>query len=169
MKNLLSLLFLLMCILPVYSQETVDKILERGFTRYSNGDCAGAIEEYNLAIKKGENNAEAYYLRGVCKSMMENNKEAIEDFNLAIKYNPEYAEAYFEKAFSHYSLDENETALTFYTKAISIDPEYAEAYMNRGSVKHNLNNLKGACEDWAKAESMGFNIAYDLLKEFCME
>lgn len=154
---------------PAISQESVEKILERGYSKYNEGDCTGAIEDYNLAIKKENKNAEAYYLRGVCKSMMEKNKEAIEDFNMAIKYNPQYAEAYFEKAFSHYALDENETALTFYTSAIAIDPEYAEAYLNRGSVKHNLNNLKGACEDWAMAESMGLNVAYDLLEKFCMD
>jgi tetratricopeptide (TPR) repeat protein len=169
MKHTLLVFFLAMCIHPVFSQEAVDKILERGYGKYMDGNCEGAIEDYNLALKKEKNNSEAYYLRGVCKSLMEKNKEAIEDFNLAIQHNPQYAEAYFEKAFSLYALDENETALTFYNKAIEIDPEYAEAYMNRGSVKHNLNNLKGACEDWAMAESMGLNLAYDLLKEFCME
>jgi len=161
--------FFVMCIHQAFPQESVDAILERGYTKYMDGDCAGAIEAYNLALEKEKNNPEAYYLRGVCKSLLDKNKEAIEDFNLAIRYNPKYAEAYFEKAFSHYALDENETALSFYTKAIEIDPEYAEAYMNRGSVKHNLNNIKGACEDWAMAESMGLNVAYDLLKDFCMD
>ncbi len=161
--------FFLVQVQYVFSQKSVDEILERGYAKHMNDNCADAIEDYDLALKEDKNNAEAYYLRGVCKSLMKKNKEAIEDFSLAIKANPNYAEAYFEKAFSHFALDENVDALTFYSKAIEIDPEYGEAYMNRGSVKHSLNNLKGACEDWAIAESLGVNVAYDLLKEFCMQ
>lgn len=169
MKYSFLFFFSILSLNPLFSQDTVEKILERGYEKYMEGNCEAAISEYDLALKKDKNNAEAYYLRGVCKSLMENNAEAIKDFNLAIQHNPKYAEAYFEKAFSHYALDENENALTYYTKAIDLDPDYAEAYMNRGSVKHNMNNLKGACEDWAMAESMGMNVAYDLLKEFCMK
>jgi hypothetical protein len=29
--------------------------------------------------------------------------------------------------------------------------------------------MKGACEDWAHAEYLGMNLAYDLLIEFCFD
>ncbi|CAN5535454.1 hypothetical protein BH23BAC1_BH23BAC1_30350 [soil metagenome] len=167
--SFLIILLKLVIFIPGLSQESVEKLLEKGFDRYAEGDCEGAIKIYDLAIKTYKNNSEAYYLRGVCKSMLENNKEAIEDFDQAIKYNPKYAEAYFEKAYSYYVLDENRKALEIYNQAIDVDPEYAEAYMNRGSVKHNLNDTKGACEDWAHAEYLGMNLAYDLLVEFCFD
>lgn len=154
---------------PIFSQDSAEQLLEKGFDKYTEGDCEGAIKIYDQVIKSHKQNSEAYYLRGVCKSLLENNKGAIEDFEQAIKYNSHYAEAYFEKAYSHYVLDENRKALELYNKAIEVDPDYAEAYMNRGSVKHNLNDMKGACEDWAHAEYLGMNLAYDLLIEFCFD
>lgn len=169
----LKFLFLFSAIIyaphSIFSQDTMDQILEKGFERYENGDCDGAIIEYNKVLKQDSKNSEALYLRGVCKSLSEDNKSAIDDFTLAVKYNPTYAEAYFEMAYSYYILEEHNKALQFYNTAIDVDPDYAEAYMNRGSLKHNKNDMKGACEDWSKAESLGINLAYDLIKEFCMD
>lgn len=156
-------------VFSVQAQQSFEQMMDVGFEKYEGGDCAGAIEAYNQALQQEPKNAEAYYLRGVCKSLQEDNKEAVLDFDQAIKLNPEYAEAYFEKAFSLYILKENNQAIQFYTKALEIEPEYGEAYLNRGSVRHNNNDLEGACEDWTKAESLGMNIAYDLLRDNCMK
>ncbi len=155
--------------LPTYAQRTFEQLMDLGYAKYENDDCMGAIDAYTKAIALAPKNEEAHYLRGVCKSILEKNKEAILDFNEAIKLNPLYAEAYFEKAFSLYILEQHKEAIFFYTKAIEAEPDYGEAYLNRGSVRHNNEDLSGACEDWTKAESLGMNIAYDLLRDNCMQ
>ena len=39
--------------------------------------------------------------------------------------------------------------------------------MDRGRAKKELGDLKGACEDWKKAEELGDEDAAKLLKEHC--
>ena len=48
-------------------------------------------------------------------------------------------------------------AISDYTKAIEINPKKFKAYGNRGIAKEKIGDLKGACSDWIKTESLSPN------------
>ena len=54
-----------------------------------------------------------------------------------------------------------------YTKVININPKDTDAFFNRANVKKDIGDMKGACEDWRKAEELGDNEAEKLLEEYC--
>ena len=60
-----------------------------------------------------------------------------------------------------------ERELGKYTKAIEIDPNSANAYLNRGVAKENLGDMKGACDDWRKASSLGNESTAEWVRDQC--
>ena len=41
------------------------------------------------------------------------------------------------------------------------------AYNNRGIAKYILGDKDGGCLDWSKAGELGYEDAYDTIKEYC--
>jgi tetratricopeptide (TPR) repeat protein len=132
-----------------------EELIDIGHSHYGLGEYEQAIKYFNLAAEKDNKNPEIFYLLGVCKSQLQQNREAISDYNLALALDADYAEVYFEKGFSHFSLGELEEAIKAFDKAIFLNPENALAYVNRGSIKCMNGDKEGAMEDWMKAEALG--------------
>ncbi|MER3373323.1 MAG: tetratricopeptide repeat protein, partial [Allomuricauda sp.] len=47
-------------------------------------------------------------------------------------------------------------ALLDFDEAIKLDPENGSAYFNRGITRKSQGDLKGACEDFNQALSLGY-------------
>ena len=58
-------------------------------------------------------------------------------------------------------------AIVDLNKAIKIQPKYANSYLLRGMCKAQLKNLKGACQDWKKADKLGSSQAKTLININC--
>lgn len=58
-------------------------------------------------------------------------------------------------------------AIDNYTKAIELKPDYIDAYINRGITKQEMGNQTGACQDWAKASSLGDEDAKEWVNDDC--
>lgn len=138
-----------------YAQQSANDLLNLGYDSYDKGAYQEAIDYFDQAEEIEGDNAELYYLRGICKSMIDDNKAAVQDFDKAVKINPEFAEAYFERGYSYFMLNEAEKAIQSYSEAIRIDPDYGEAYQNRGAVKCMIDDPEGAQQDWDKAKQLG--------------
>ncbi len=110
-----------------------------------------------------------FFKDGYNNLVVKNYKAAIQSFTKVIEMNPEDPEAYAYRGLCKYYIEDYEGAIEDYTKALEIQPNYAEAYDLRGIAKGELGDKGGACEDWKMAFQFGFNDAYDLIKEFCME
>jgi len=135
-----------------------DDILEKGYEKYLNDDFQGAILDFTKALSFDKKNAEAYYLRGVCKSSIGEKKDAMADLNKATKIQPDYPEAYYEKGYI-FLVDKNaELAIKEFDKVIKYDDEFAEAYVSRGTAHCMLEMKVLAKSDWDKAKDLG--IAY---------
>ena len=61
----------------------------------------------------------------------------------------------------------NYGAIFYATKAIEIDPNYSIAFLNRGVAKENLGDMKGACDDWRKASSLGNEYTAEWVRNQC--
>ena len=52
-------------------------------------------------------------------------------------------------------------------KAIKRNKLNFELYVNRGLTKHEIGDIKGACSDWRKASSLGYEEARAWVEEEC--
>jgi len=58
-------------------------------------------------------------------------------------------------------------AISDYNKAIELNPKLADAYYDRGVVKLLLGQKDSGCLDLYKAGELGFDKAYEVIKEYC--
>ena len=141
----------------------------RGWNRAKLKDYYGAISDYTKAIEINPQYEEAYYNRGWSKSKLKDYYEAISDYKKAIEINPKKVKAYNNIAFikRQKEINDNYGSIFYATKAIEIDQYSANAYLNRGVAKENLGDMKGACDDWRKASSLGNEYTRKWVREEC--
>ncbi len=59
-------------------------------------------------------------------------------------------------------------AILDYNKSLEINPQYANAYFYRGMSKINVGQKENGCLDLSKAGELGYDNAYEKIKEYCM-
>jgi len=79
-------------------------------------------------------------------------KNALVNFNLGNIYN---------------TLGEYYTSIYYYTKSINEDPYFTFAYFNRGLTNILIKENEKACIDFSKSGELGFQKAYNLIKQYC--
>lgn len=60
-------------------------------------------------------------------------------------------------------------AIADYNQALEIQPNYAEVFHLRGLAKYELEDKTGACDDWEKANTIGYSGVIDLIIEYCLK
>lgn len=82
------------------NSEALNKSLEQGRAKYKANDFAGALAEFENAVKADANSAEAYYERGKSHMAIETApfEKALKDFEKAISLKPDYASVYVSRA-----------------------------------------------------------------------
>ena len=60
-----------------------------------------------------------------------------------------------------------EQAIYYYDEAIQAKGDDAENFYRRGVCKQKLGNLLGACEDWKIVQSLGSQLADEVLLKYC--
>jgi tetratricopeptide (TPR) repeat protein len=108
-----------------------------------------------------------YLDQGNAEIFSKDYRSAIDKFTMAITLAPGDPDAYVFRGQAKYLLMEYKNALEDFNMAIDIQPSYAEAWDLRGIAKAELGDKTGACEDWQKSYELGFNSAFQLLKQFC--
>lgn len=137
------------------AQNSSEKHIETGYDKYLNEDYEGAILDFGKAIAFDAQNAEAYYLRGVCYSFVDKKREAMSDLNKATELKPDYAEAYYEKGYLFLSDQNAKAAIEQFDKVLTLNPKMAEAWVSRGTAKCMQNDPAGAAADWQQAKKLG--------------
>ena len=131
-----------------YTELTPSEYKNRGSLAYERGDYKDAITDYDIAIDKDPNYAEAYYLRGLARGSLKQREDSIVDFDDAIRLNPNRAEAYYERGRAKGSLERYEDSIVDSDDAIRLNPDYTEAYLLRGGVRYNLERYEEAIVDF---------------------
>lgn len=147
--------------------QTSSEYLQSGLLKHKNQDFAGAIKDYDNAIKSDENNKTAYYNRGTCQLALENFDAAISDFNKSIELDPKFVKAYYSRATTLISQKEYMEALPDLDVTIELDSAFPNALTLRGQIRAQTGDNKGACEDFTKAKELGDKKATTYLQQFC--
>ena len=133
-----------------------------GSKDFNNGDFYGAISNFNKAIEKDSDFANAYIARCGAKLNLQINQAAVEDCEKGIAINTLDNSIYVDKQTAltnlcgaKSNLGDAYGAISDCNKAIKLDSKDGLAYRNRGIAKEKIGDLKDACLDWRQASKFG--------------
>ena len=137
------------------------KYVKQGIERFSKGDIAGAIVEYDHAIAIDPRLADAFLNRGKARRAGGDLDGAITDYETASELDPQLAvnnhditEAYLNRGYIRSNKLDLDGALTDFDRAIKLNPNDAEAYFKRGRAFLIDGNAKFAIADFDKSISL---------------
>ena len=137
----------------------------RAYDKAEKGDYYGAISDYTKAIEIERNDSQAYYNRGLAKHNLEDYYGAISDYTKAIEIDPRNTDALDNRGLAKHNLEDYYGAISDYTRVIEINPDDGFTYSNRGITKGiGFNDDEGACDDFKKAASLGYQYRIDWLQ-----
>ena len=147
--------------------QTAQDYFKKGLAKHKEKDYAGAIKEYNKAIKEIPNYRDALYNRANCEVMLKDNDAAMADFTRVIEIDPKYAKGYFSRANLLISEDKHQEALPDLNEAVKLDYKLPNLLCTRGQVRGEGGNRNGACADFQKAKILGDPNADEFINQIC--
>jgi stress-induced-phosphoprotein 1 len=99
---------------------------ERGNTKFKAGDWAGALNEYNEAIKRDPTNAVYYVNRAAAYTKVLDFGRALEDAEKAIKLDPKYVKAWARKGKIEQFTKKYHRALESFKEGLKLDENDVE-------------------------------------------
>jgi tetratricopeptide (TPR) repeat protein len=136
------------------SNDAVDK----GYNRSFKGDYAGAVDNYNEAIRVKPDNAVAFYHRGNSHYNNKNYDSAIADFTEALRLSPRLWLAHHHRGLARAAKGDLDGALADYDAGISQAEEYEtgkdELYISRGNIWYKKGKYAAAIADYTEAMRM---------------
>ena len=94
------------------------------------------------------------YERGLAKVEIFEELDAKEDFKTVIDINSNFVEPYYELAKIEIKQEQYQAAIEHLDKAIELQPDSSILYLSRGEAKEKGGNIKGAKEDYMKAQEL---------------
>lgn len=123
----------------------------RGHARHVKGDIAGAMADYNAAIRLDPTRGKYYNNRGMARAATGDLDGALADFDEAIRRTPEFPSSYSNRGNVRRATGDLAGALADYTEAIRLAPTYVDAYTNRAQLRQAQGDLAGAVADYSSA------------------
>ncbi|NER34170.1 MAG: tetratricopeptide repeat protein [Oscillatoria sp. SIO1A7] len=133
------------------AQKNPEDFLKRGVEKTRSGDYQGALEDFNEALRRDRNYAQAYMNRGNIYSAYGNLPAAIADYTQVLRIDPNSIAAYIGRASANSAIRNQPAAIGDYTQALKINPNYVEAYIGRGAAYLVSEDLSRALDDLNQA------------------
>ena len=149
-----------------YSQ-TAEELISSGNSKEKLKDYNGAVADFTKVIEIDPQNKSAYRLRGYSKISLDDYRGAIADCTKALEIDPQYDSAYNVRGIAKFYSKDYSGAIADYNHVIKIDPTHAQAYFNRALSKIDSGQKESGCLDLSKAGELGFNAAYNTIKQKC--
>lgn len=139
----------------------------RAKSKFEVADYKGAITDWNVYIDGNSNEEEALIARAAAKINSNDNSGAIADLDEAIKLNGKNPVSYCYRGVAKGGNKSYVEGLKDLDYAIKLKFDYGAAYVNRAAIKMASKDKHGACEDLQKADSLGDNMAFKLIEQYC--
>lgn len=139
----------------------------RAKSKFELKDFKGGISDWSVVLDNDPKDEEALISRANCKINTGDNSGAIADLDEAIKLKPKNPISYCNRGVAKGQNKSYVEALKDIDYAIKLKFDYAEAYFRRASIKFKSKDKHGACEDLAKADSLGDPDAIKYIDQFC--
>ncbi len=123
----------------------------RGIGRTDQKDYAGAIADFNTALKLSPTkNEHAYANRGWAWYLTGEFQKSYDDFDQAVRIGPKKVANYQARAAAAEALGDQASAIADLTKAIAINPKDPESYRRRAKMFVRYKDLASAIGDYGE-------------------
>ncbi|MCE3229863.1 MAG: hypothetical protein K0S32_4414 [Bacteroidetes bacterium] len=139
----------------------------RAKAKFEVKDFKGAVTDWNVYIDGVPGEEEALISRGAAKINVNDNSGAIADLDEAIKINKKNAVSWCYRGVAKGGNKSFTEGLKDLDEAIKLKFDYGAAYVNRAAIKMALKQKEEACKDLQKADSLGDNMAFKLIEQYC--
>jgi hypothetical protein len=143
---------------PEQLRRLSDDAVDKGYNRSFKGDYAGAVDNYNEAIRVKPDNAIAFYHRGNTHYNNKNYDSAIADFTEALRLSARLWLAHHHRGLARAAKGDLDGALADYNAGISQAEEYEtgkdELYISRGNMWYKKGKYAAAIADYTEAMRM---------------
>jgi len=126
----------------------------KGLEKYNQGQYQDSINDFERALEKSPNLAEAFSYRGQAKAELGDINGAIADYNHLLLIQSKNAEVYKNRANAYHKLKDYDAVIQDYNQALDINPNFALAYYHRGCTYLELENQQRAIEDLRRAAEL---------------
>ena len=131
------------------------------------------VAVYQRAQRQFPRVSDLYYYRADALQKLKRYEAAREDYTRAIALADENPDTqlrhlyYFNRGNTYLKEQRYAEAQQDYDQALQINEHHYGTYANRGFARYNLKNLKGACDDWRKAQEAGYETAQRYITKYC--
>ncbi|MCW3102732.1 MAG: tetratricopeptide repeat protein [Bacteroidetes bacterium] len=145
-KSLRVILIFTMLVCKAYGQtDELKKYIDKGIELYDKGDYAGAIAEYEKALKIDSKSALANYEMASTYFAMEKYDKAIERVDVVIDENKDYVDqAYILKGSAQDLMGKSKDAIKTYKKGLKNFPQSHLLHYNLAYTYYNMKEYKDA-------------------------
>ena len=123
----------------------------RGLAYFNQNNSSDALNDFELAIKAGYDEAKVYYYAGVANFECGNYEESINNLTLSITFDNNNAQAFNDRGSAKRMNEDYDGAIADYQQAIKIDPKLATAYNNLASALLKKGNIDDAISNYGLA------------------
>jgi len=116
-----------------------------------SGDAAGAIKDYNIAIKLNPVLYPAYINRGRAYAQLRDYKSAINDFSFVLNKDPKNMIALTNRAYARYYYSEIAVAENDFMSITELYPQNAGSWQNLAWFHSQLKKYKSAISEYEKS------------------
>ena len=104
----------------------------------------GAKTDLKKIIDASPKNKQAFNMRGLARTGLNDFYGAIGDYNMALEIDSTFAETWNNRGEAKMALGDDDAAIQDFDKSIKFNAKFTNAYTNRGLAKFNIEDLKGA-------------------------
>jgi len=139
----------------VISNDHVELGLEQAYQRLILTDSM---------LSHDPSSAQAYFLKGVINSMVQNYNTALQDYEKSLQLDTEQPLAYLNRGYVLFEMAEREFVENKFSGPVTITWEGAE---KETLTLIFLNDTRSACRDLSQAGELGLEQAYRVIKQYC--
>ncbi|CAN5672173.1 hypothetical protein BH10CYA1_BH10CYA1_42270 [soil metagenome] len=151
MKRLLPTLLIMSAFsLPMAQAQSANDYNERATTLAKKGDYAGALKNYDNAIKSAPTEYASYLNRAEIYKVLKKNELAMADLNRAVKISGNDPQVIYERGKLYYDLKNYSLALADVNRSIQADPNVADRYATRAAIYQGMKQYNKAIVDCTK-------------------
>lgn len=141
----------------------------RAKARFEVTEYKAAVQDWNVYIEAMNGTEEDLVSRGSAKINAGDFSSAILDLDEAIKLNSKNPVSFCYRGVAKGENKMFNEGLKDLDHAIKLKFDYGAAYVNRAAIKMALKDKRGACEDLQKADSLGDELALQLVERYCKQ
>jgi len=149
-----------------FNPKKAEYYFEKGVLTNSEATLDTALAAFTQAITL-QKEGKYYYWRGIVQQRLGQNGAAEKDYQQATSLSFETPELYNNLAILQAGDARFAEALSSVNKALALKPQYAQAYSARGKINLYTGQIKAACEDIAKAQTLNHRNTFDIPDSVC--